>query len=74
MNTVMRSLGGSVGGQVGASIIAGSVAASGLPTEHAFTLAFAFAAVVCAGSVVSALAVPAPGRRRAVGEPATASA
>jgi EmrB/QacA subfamily drug resistance transporter len=61
MNTVMRSLGGSVGSQVGASVIAGTVVGGALPTEHGFTIAFVFAAVVCALAAVASLAVPRPG-------------
>src|SRR4051794_7882664 len=75
MNTVMRSIGGSVGGQIGASVLAASVlATSGLPSEHGFTLAFAFAAGALLVAFVTALAVPRPGGavRGAVAEPATA--
>ncbi|MFL5841915.1 MAG: MFS transporter [Thermoleophilaceae bacterium] len=58
MNTVTRSLGGAVGGQVAGSVIASSVPASGLPTEHGFTIAFVLAATAAALGVVCALAVP----------------
>jgi MFS family permease len=61
MNTVMRSLGGSVGSQVGASIIAGTVVGHALPTEHGFTVAFAFAAVACGLAALASFAVPRPG-------------
>jgi EmrB/QacA subfamily drug resistance transporter len=67
MNTVMRSLGGSVGSQAGAAIITGTVvAATGLPTERGFTLAFALAAAACGLAALSALLVPGPTRAVAV--------
>lgn len=62
VNTVMRTLGGSVGGQVGASLIAGTVVASGLPTEHGYTLAFLLSAGACLLAALASLAVPRPGR------------
>jgi MFS family permease len=72
MNTIMRSIGGAIGGQVSASILAGSVAASGLPTDHAFTLAFAVSAAGLLLAVAAAALIP---RRRAVvGSVATAPA
>lgn len=76
VNTVMRTLGGSVGGQVGASLIAGTVAASGLPTEHGYTLAFFLSAGACLLAAVASLAVPRPGRPAgaAIGRVATAGA
>jgi EmrB/QacA subfamily drug resistance transporter len=60
MNTVMRTVGGAVGGQVAAALLANNVDASGLPTEHAFTIAF----VVCAAALVVSLAAATlvPGR------------
>jgi hypothetical protein len=58
MNTVTRTLGGAVGGQIAGSVIASSLGASGLPTEHAFTVAFILAACAGALGVVCALAVP----------------
>jgi EmrB/QacA subfamily drug resistance transporter len=66
MNTIMRSIGGAVGGQVGASIIAGTVAASGLPMERGFTLAFAISAGALLFSFLAALAVPRMPRGEAV--------
>jgi sugar phosphate permease len=65
MNTVMRSLGGSIGGQIGASVIAANLAAGGLPTEHAFTVAFALAAGALLIAFGAALAVPRPAARGA---------
>jgi MFS family permease len=58
MNTVTRTLGGAVGGQIAGSVIASSLTASGLPTEHGFTIAFVIAAIAGALGVVCALAVP----------------
>jgi EmrB/QacA subfamily drug resistance transporter len=58
MNTVTRTLGGAVGGQIAGSVIASSVNVSGTPSPHAFTVAFAGAAVAGALGVVGALAVP----------------
>jgi MFS family permease len=62
MNTVMRSVGGAVGGQVAAALLADNVDVAGLPTEHAFTLAF----VVCAAALVVSLgaAMLIPGRHQ----------
>jgi EmrB/QacA subfamily drug resistance transporter len=64
MNTVTRTLGGAVGGQIAGSVIASSLGASGLPSEHGFTIAFAIAAVAGVLGVVCALAVPGAERRR----------
>ena len=58
MNTIMRSIGGAIGGQVSASIIAGSIAASGLPTDHGFTLAFVVSAGALLLAVGAALLIP----------------
>jgi EmrB/QacA subfamily drug resistance transporter len=71
MNTVTRTLGGAVGGQIAGSVIASSLSASGLPTEHAFTVAFIIAASAGALGVLCALAVPggSRGSRAAVALP-----
>jgi EmrB/QacA subfamily drug resistance transporter len=58
MNTVTRTLGGAVGGQIAGSVIASSLGSSGLPTEHAFTVAFVIAAIAGALGTFCALAVP----------------
>jgi EmrB/QacA subfamily drug resistance transporter len=58
MNTIMRTIGGSLGGQIAATIVTGSVAASGLPKESGFTLAFAMSAAGVALAFVFALAIP----------------
>jgi EmrB/QacA subfamily drug resistance transporter len=76
VNTVMRTLGGSIGGQVGASLIAGTVVASGLPTEHGYTLAFFLSAGACLLAALASLAVPRRGRPATapIGRVATAGA
>jgi EmrB/QacA subfamily drug resistance transporter len=56
INTVMRTVGGSFGAAIATAILAGSTTAGGLPTEGAYTAAFAFSAV--AG--LAALLVPGP--------------
>jgi EmrB/QacA subfamily drug resistance transporter len=59
INTIMRTIGGSIGGSVAASIVAGHVvAASGLPEESGFTLAFAVSAVGVALAFAATLAIP----------------
>jgi EmrB/QacA subfamily drug resistance transporter len=58
MNTIMRSIGGAIGGQVSASILAGSLSASGMPTDHAFTLAFIVSAVGLLLAVGAAVLIP----------------
>jgi EmrB/QacA subfamily drug resistance transporter len=58
MNTIMRTIGGALGGQIAATVIAGSVAASGLPEERGFTIAFAVSAGALFVSFLAALAVP----------------
>ncbi len=60
MNTVMRTVGGSVGAQIGASVLAATVVGSALPTEHGYTLAFAFASAACGLATIASLAVPPP--------------
>jgi MFS family permease len=59
MNTVMRTVGGALGSQIIASFLAGNViAATGLPTDHGFTISFWLAAAVLAVGVVAAVAIP----------------
>jgi EmrB/QacA subfamily drug resistance transporter len=74
MNTIMRTIGGAIGGQVAATIIAGTVAASGLPAERGFTLAFSISAAALFVSFLAALAVPRKARAvaRRTAEPASA--
>ena len=61
MNAVTRTLGGAFGGQVAATLLAGNLAASGLPTDHGFELAFAMCLVALVAALGFALSVP---RRR----------
>jgi EmrB/QacA subfamily drug resistance transporter len=72
MNTIMRTIGGAIGGQVAATIIAGTVAASGLPAERGFTLAFSISAAALFVSFLAAFAVPRKARAaaRRTAEPA----
>jgi sugar phosphate permease len=58
MNTIVRSIGGAVGAQVAASIITATLAASNLPTEKGFTIAFATAAAALALGAGVALLIP----------------
>jgi EmrB/QacA subfamily drug resistance transporter len=58
MNTVMRTVGGALGSQIIASLLTSNAAASGLPTDHAFTVAFSLAAAVLAVGVLAAIAIP----------------
>jgi EmrB/QacA subfamily drug resistance transporter len=69
INTVMRTVGGSFGAAIATAILAGNTAAGGLPTEGAYTAAFAVSAVAGLAAVGAALLVPRPGSPRAVPEP-----
>jgi EmrB/QacA subfamily drug resistance transporter len=63
MNTVMRTVGGAVGAQVAGTLLAGGVvAATGLPSEGAYTGGF----LMCGGALVvgAAVAVAIPKRSR----------
>jgi EmrB/QacA subfamily drug resistance transporter len=73
MNTLMRTVGGAIGAQIGASVIAGQLNhATGLPTNHGFTLAFV---IIAAGGAISVLACfMIPGRRSVAGSPAREAA
>jgi hypothetical protein len=65
----MRTIGGALGSQIIASILTANViAASGLPAERGFTIAFWLGAGVLAVGVLASLAIP--GRPRPEGEPA----
>jgi hypothetical protein len=59
MNTIVRSIGGAIGSQASAGIITATLAASGLPTERGFTIAFVSCAVALAVAFVVALRIPA---------------
>jgi EmrB/QacA subfamily drug resistance transporter len=63
MNTIMRTIGGALGSQIIASILTANViAASGLPAERGFTIAFWLGAGVLLIGVLASLAIP--GRRQ----------
>jgi len=72
INTVMRTVGGSFGAAIATAILAGSSGAGGLPTEGAYTAAFAFSAVAGLAAVGAALLVPRPPAARVAPEPLTA--
>jgi len=72
INTVMRTIGGSFGAAIATAILASSSGAGGLPTEGAYTVAFAFSAVAGLAAVGAALLVPRPPAARATPEPRTA--
>jgi EmrB/QacA subfamily drug resistance transporter len=73
INTVMRTVGGSFGAAIATAILAGSTGIGGLPTEGAYTAAFAFSAVAGLAAVGAALLVPRPAKERAVTSPLTES-
>jgi EmrB/QacA subfamily drug resistance transporter len=72
INTVMRTVGGSFGAAIATAILAGSPGAGGLPTEGAYTAAFALSALAGLAAVGSALLVPRPSAKRAGAKPRTA--
>ena len=60
INTVMRTVGGSFGAAIATAILAGSTGAGGLPTEGAYTAAFALSAAAGVAAIGAALLVPRP--------------
>jgi EmrB/QacA subfamily drug resistance transporter len=70
MNTVMRTVGGVVGGQIGAALLTSSISTGGLPSEDAYTLAFALSAGTAAVASCVAIFITAPVRRRRRPQPA----
>jgi EmrB/QacA subfamily drug resistance transporter len=58
MNTVTRTVGGAFGGAATASVIAGTIGATGYPSEHGYTAAFALCAAALALGVLVGLAIP----------------
>lgn len=59
INTIMRTIGGALGGQIAATIVASHVvAATGLPEESGFELAFALSGVGMTLAFLAALAIP----------------
>jgi EmrB/QacA subfamily drug resistance transporter len=63
MNTVMRTLGGAVGGQLAATILAGNLGRAGLPSSHAFGLAFGMCAAALALGILAGTLIPRRGAR-----------
>jgi MFS family permease len=68
INTVMRTIGMAIGSALSAAILAAGGGV--LPTDHAYVVAFAVAAVVTAGAVACATALP--GDRAPSAEPVPA--
>ncbi len=67
MTVIMRGTGNATGTQVAATFVAGSVAAAtALPTEHGYTLAFAAGAIAIGIAFAAALTIPRPRRRSTV--------
>jgi MFS family permease len=58
MNTVTRTVGGGFGGAATASVLAGTVGASGYPSAHGYTAAFALCSVALAVGIVVGLRIP----------------
>ena len=57
-NTVMRNIGSAVGAQVAGTIIAANVAATGLPANAGFEIAFLVGAIGAAVAALSVLLIP----------------
>jgi EmrB/QacA subfamily drug resistance transporter len=67
MNTIMRTIGGALGSQIIASILTANViAATGLPAERGFTIAFWMGAAVLFIGVLASLAIPGRGQEQPV--------
>ena len=64
INGVMRTVGMALGSAMSAGILA-SGSAGGLPTDHAYAVAFGVAACVTAGAIVCAVAIRRPAREMA---------
>jgi MFS family permease len=58
MNAVARTVGGAFGGAAVASILAETVSATGYPTDHGYTVAFAVCAIALALGFVAGLGIP----------------
>ncbi|SBW28914.1 MFS transporter [Protofrankia symbiont of Coriaria ruscifolia] len=69
MNANIRTIGGSIGSQIIASILASGALASGLPSEHGYSVSFAVLATSMITAGVAAAIVPV--RRQLAGAPAT---
>jgi EmrB/QacA subfamily drug resistance transporter len=73
INTIMRTLGGALGAQLVATLLTSeTIARTAIPTEGAYTSAFAAAAGAAALATVAALSIPAPRRRKVSPAPAAA--
>jgi EmrB/QacA subfamily drug resistance transporter len=73
MNTVMRTVGGVVGGQIGAALLTSyTVASTGIPSEHAYSVAFGLSAAAAALATCIAVFITAPLRPRRQPKPAEA--
>ncbi len=68
INTVMRTVGGSFGAAIVTAIL---TAGTGLPTEHAYTTAFAFSAGAGILALIATRLVPRPGGPRVQLRPVT---
>jgi EmrB/QacA subfamily drug resistance transporter len=64
VNAISRTIGNSIGTAVIAAIISAQVTARGIPTDDAFTIAFATCAVVAALAIAAAIALPSARRRQ----------
>jgi EmrB/QacA subfamily drug resistance transporter len=71
-NTVMRNIGSAVGAQVAGSIIAAHVAATGLPANAGFEIAFLVGAIGAVVAAMSVLLIPARTTTDVVPEAVTA--
>ncbi len=73
INTIMRTLGGALGAELVATLLAAkTIAGTAVPSESAYTVAFAVAAVASLLAVLAALAIP--DTRRPRSQPAAAHA
>jgi EmrB/QacA subfamily drug resistance transporter len=66
MNTVMRNIGGAIGSQVVITLIAAS-RINQHPTDHGYTVAFAFLAATAVATVLAGLLIPTHRRDASVG-------
>jgi MFS family permease len=58
VNSVARMIGGAIGAQIAATFLAGQLDSFGLPTGHAYTLAFGMCAVTLLASIAVVFLVP----------------
>jgi MFS family permease len=63
INTIMRTVGGAFGAAVVTVLLTGdTIGRSSIPTEHAYTQAFAISGVISVLALLAALAIPRPRR------------